>query len=168
MIRTLNKKTKNTSSGLSLVEVIVGAAIIGTSVISIVGIYGGLTKLSYRNTPRVQAAMLAEEGTEALKTMRDSGWTSQIASLTVGSTYRLAWTGGSWKATTSSALIDNAFDRTFVLSDVNRDSVTFNVVTSGGVLDTSTKKATVTVAWRDDGATTTKSLETYLFNTFSN
>lgn len=153
---------------MSLVEVIVGAAIIGTAMVAIVGIFGGLSKLSYRNTARIQATMLAEEGIEALKTMRDAGWTSNISSLnTSGTTYRLFWSGSAWKATTSSSLIDNMFDRTFVVTPVNRDA-SFNVISSGGSVDTNSRNVVVTVSWRDDNATTSKSLEDYIFNSFNN
>lgn len=156
------------TSGLSLVEVIVAAAIILTSVVALVGVFGGLTSLSLRNTPRVQAAMLLDEGAEALRLIRDIGYTANIASLSNGTTYHLVWQGGTWKATTTASMIDSYFDRTFTLAAVNRDSTTFNIVTSGGTLDTGTRKATISVAWNDGTGTTTKSVELYIYNTFSN
>jgi Tfp pilus assembly protein PilV len=162
-----NRSSLNKNLGISLVEVVIAATIIGTSIIFIVGVYGGMAKLSYRNTPRIQADMLAEEGIEAVRTMRDAGWTSNISTLSTTTTYRLAWTGSKWQATTSVALIDNTFDRTFKVTDVGRDS-NFNVVSSGGTYDAGSKKVTVYVSWQDSGATSTKSLEDYIFNTYSN
>ena len=156
-----------TSRGISLIEVIVGAAIIAASIVSIMGVYGGLSKLSYRNMPRLQATLLSEEGIEALMTMRDAGWTSKIASLTVGTTYHLYWTGNVWQATSSPATIDSTFDRTFVLSNIARDA-SFNIVSSGGTTDVNTRKVVVSVSWLDDTATSTKSMETYLSNTYNN
>lgn len=161
------KKFINRKRGLSLIEVVVGAGIIGTSLVTVIFIYGSLTRMSYDNTARIQAAMLAEEGIEAVKTMRDFGWNSKISPLTNGSTYRLAYTNGAWSATTSTALIDNKFERTFVLAAVSRD-INSNIVTSGGTNDTGTRKVTVSVAWSNGSATTTKTLESYIFNTFSN
>jgi Tfp pilus assembly protein PilV len=154
-------------SGMSLIEVIVGSAIIVSSMVSIIGVYGGLTNLSLRNMPKVQAAMLLEEGAEILRLMRDSGWSSKIGTLSNGTTYRFVWQNNAWTSTTSTQMIDNFFDRTFVLSTVNRDA-SHNIVTSGGTLDTGTKKATMYVSWRDGAATTTKSVELYIYNTFSN
>ncbi|MES3005700.1 MAG: type II secretion system protein [Patescibacteria group bacterium] len=154
--------------GMSLVEVIIAAAIIGSSVVFIMGVYSGLSKLSFRNTARIQSAMLAEEGVVAVKTMRDAGWSSQIASLTMETPYRLYWTGSAWRATTSPAIIDNQFDRTFVLSSVSRDNTSADIVTSGGTVDVNSRKVTVNVAYQDNGATTTKSLESYIFNIFNN
>lgn len=159
---------KNHKKGMSLIEVVIAAAIIGGSIVFIMGIYASLSSLSFRNTARIQSAMLAEEGIAALKTMRDAGWSSRIASLTVGTTYRLNWSGSYWQATTSAALIDDQFDRTFVLSSVSRDNIDSDIVTSGGTVDSNSRKVTISVSWLDGGATTTKSLESYLFNIFSN
>ena len=165
-----NKKNAGRKiAGMSLVEVIVGAAIIGTAMVTIVGVFGGLSKLSYRNTARIQAAMLSEEGIEAIKTMRDAGWSAKISPLnTSGNTvYRLYWTGTAWTSTTTSSKIDNTFERTFMVYTVERDA-SFNVVSSGGTTDTNSRKVVVTVSWQDDGAIVTKSLEDYIFNTFNN
>jgi hypothetical protein len=111
--------------------------------------------------------MLLDEGAEALRLMRDDGWTTNIASLTVDTPYRLAW-NNAWTATTSTALIDNYFDRTFTLSSVSRDASSYDIVSSGGTADTNTKKATVSVSWNDGSGTTTKSVELYLYNRFAN
>lgn len=154
--------------GMSLVEIIIGSSIIMVSVVALLGVFGGLTSLSVKNTPRVQAAMLLDEGAEILKIFRDSGWTSNIASLTNGTTYRFLWQSNAWIATTSSNMIDGIFDRTFMLSAVNRDSTSYDIVTSGGTTDTGTRKATITVSWNDGSGTTSKSVEMYVYNTFSN
>ena len=175
----IKNKTKNSSggtgrvsrvsAGMSLIEVVVGSAIIIASLASIIGAYGGLTGLSLRNTPKVQAAMLLDEGAEVLKVLRDTGWTSKIAPLATGGTaYRLVWQNNAWAATTSVAMIDNFFDRTVRFYTVNRDATSYDVVTSGGTLDTGTRRAVVSVAWRDGTATTTRSIELFLYNTFSN
>jgi Tfp pilus assembly protein PilV len=157
----------NKNKGLSLIEVVIGAGIIGASVVTVISIYGTLTRMSYDNTARIQAAMLAEEGIEAVKTMRDSGWDSNIGTLTNGSTYRLAYSSGAWHSTTSAVWIDSKFERTFTVSSVARDGSS-NIVTSGGTTDTGTKLVNVSVAWSDGRATTTKSLQTYIFDIFSN
>lgn len=159
------KKFK-TSKGMSLVEVLVAAAIIVASVVSIMGAYAGLTSLSLKNTPKLQAAMLLAEGAEALRIMKESGWSTNIGNLTNGTTYRFTWDNSEsrWKSTTTVSLIDGMFDRTFVLSAVNRDATTFDPVTSGGTLDSNTKKAVIQVSWSDGTSTTTKSVETYIYN----
>ncbi len=163
------KQVKNRAGkGMSLVEIVVGAAIIMTAVVSLLGIFGGLTNLSIRNTPRVQAAMLLDEGAEVLRLMRDAGWHSKIGNLANGTTYRLLWQNSAWTSTTTATLVDGKFDRTFVLSAVNRDATTYDIVTSGGSVDTGTRKATISVAWNDGSGTTTKSVQMYIYDTFSN
>lgn len=159
---------KKPVKGMSLVEVLVASAIIMTSVVAIMGAYGGLSTLSMGNTPKVQAAMLLEEGAEALRLMRDAGYASQIASLSNGTSYGLAWSNGQWRATTTRAAIDSQFYRTFTLSAVNRDATSYNIVATGGTPDAGTRKATVSVSWRDRGATSTRTVELYIYNTFNN
>src|SRR5438105_3116687 len=121
------------NKGFSIVEVLVAAAIISASSATIFGAYALATRYSLENTPNIKAAMLLEEGAEALKVMRDSSWTKKIASLSLGTSYRFYFdqTQGTWLATTSVAMIDKQFDRAFTLSAVGRDS-SFNVLSSGG------------------------------------
>jgi Tfp pilus assembly protein PilV len=160
---------KKSSKGISLVEVLVAAAIIATSVAGVIGVYGGLTSLSIKNTPRVQAAMLLEEGAEAVKMMRDSGWTRNIGSLSNNTAYGLVWNSSTgWGATTTVSLIDGFFYRTVTFSQVSRDTTSFDIVSSDGAVDAHTKKAIISVAWKDGTATTTKTVEMYVHNRFSN
>lgn len=153
-------------SGFSLVEIIVGAAIIASSVVAIVGVYGTVSNTANRTTPRLQASFLAEEGVEAVRSMRDKTWSGRIANLTVGTTYYLSWTGTEWIATTTSSQIDSQFTRTVSFQSVNRDG-NYNIASTGSN-DTSTRKATINVSWRDNNATSTRKLESYIFNTFNN
>ncbi len=162
------KRPSSAARGMSLIEVIVGAAIMASSLVAIIGLYGGLTSLSLRTTPRVQAAMLLEEGAEIVRLMRDSGWTSQIGTLTNGTPYRLIWSSNAWRATTTASAIDGLFDRTVTLAAVNRDATSYNIVSSGGALDTGTRRATITVSWPDGAATTSKSVQLYIHNSFNN
>lgn len=157
--------------GVSLVEVLIASAIIMSSVVSIMGVYSGLTSIAIRNTAKVQAGMLLDEGAEALRFMRDVSWSTNINPLVNGTTYTLYWdytvANYGWKATTTRDMIDDQFDRTFVVSSVNRDATTYDIVNSGGTLDTGTRKATISVAWYDGAATSTKSIIMYLYNTYN-
>ncbi len=159
------------NAGVSIVEVLIASAIIMTSVVSIMGVYGGLTSIAIRNTSKVQAGMLLDEGAEALRFMRDVSWNTNIAPLINGTTYTLYWdysvSNYGWRATTTRDMIDDQFDRTFVLSSVNRDATSFDIVNSGGTLDSGTRKATITVSWYDGVATSSKSIIMYLFNTYN-
>ena len=148
-----------------MVEVIIASAIMAMVLVSIISVYNSMAKLSLQNTDAVQANFLLEEGAEIVRVMRDTSW-AQIASTTDGVIYRFYWNSTTWVATTSVFTVDQ-FDRTVVFSPVNRDA-DFNITSTGGTLDANSRKATISVAFQRDGATTTKSLEIYTFNTFRN
>ena len=161
------RRAYNFKKGISVVEVIVASVVIPLAVISISVIYGNLISLSARNTAKVQAAFLLDEGIDAIKTMRGESW-SNIASTTEGVPYYFIWSTDRWKATTTPASIDGFFTRYFVVSSVNRDTTDFNILTSTstGVSDAGTKKVDITVSWSDQGATSTRTTSMYIFNLY--
>lgn len=161
-------KNKNSKQGFSLIEIIIASAVMLVAWLAVFYTFSVLTQFSSRNTSSIKASMLLEEGSEALRSIKDVSWTTNIvplASCTSSSPCRITYdfVNNLWEATTSPILIDGKFDRTFFLSDVYRDS-SFNVVSSGGTLDAGSEKATITVSWFQGNATTSESLETYLFN----
>ncbi|MFA6463548.1 MAG: prepilin-type N-terminal cleavage/methylation domain-containing protein [Candidatus Paceibacterota bacterium] len=158
--------------GFSLIEIIIASSVILIVWIVVFYTFSVLTQFSSRSNSSIKASMILEEGGEALRSLKDSSWTNNIApSSTCTDSYpcRLSYNTISnlWTSTTSLIMIDNKFDRIFFLSAVNRDS-NFNVVTSGGTIDQNSKKATVIVSWYQGNATTSQSLETYLFNDLNN
>lgn len=157
--------------GFSMVEVIVASSIISVTLLVLVSVYSAVARYSLSNVRALKASQLVEESIEVLHYLRDSGYTRNIAQLTVGSTYYLYWDqtvgSGSWTATTSDILLENRYQVSFALSSVYRDT-NFNVVSSGGTLDSGSRKAVVSISWREGTATTTKTGETYLFNIFNN
>ncbi len=165
MIRVMKSLLKN-KKGFSLVEILIGSAIVSASIIYIANSYANFVSLSTTNTARIQAAFLLDEGVEALKTMRGESWTQNIASTTASTTYYLIWSTNKWKATTTPQLVDNIFTRTMVFTPVYRDA-NFNVAESG-TIDPGSKKVDFTVSWLDKGATTTKSTGIYIFNIYNN
>lgn len=155
----------NKKQGMGMVEVIIASAVMSIVLVSIISVYSSLAELSLKNTEVVQANFLLEEGAEILRIMRDDGW-QNIESTTVNTQYRFLWNNTTWVATTSLVLVDQ-FDRTVVLQNVNRDT-NFNIVSTGGILDPGTRKANISVSWNRKNATTTKMIETYVFNTLNN
>jgi Tfp pilus assembly protein PilV len=125
------------NKGSLLIEVMIAAAIISSSVLASVGVFGTIARLQYRNTARIQASFLADEGIEAVKTLRNASWNTNIKNLTIGSKYYLYWNNHSWNINASTTLIDGQFSRYFTLNNVYRDS-NFNIVastTSGAAID---------------------------------
>lgn len=153
-------------SGFSLVEVLVMVFVVTFSIFIIWKIYILYIKISFSNPATFQASFLAEEGIEAIKFMRDSNWTSNIATLSSGTSYTLIFNGIVWEATTTPAFINDRFDRRISLADVYRDG-SGNIAASG-TLDLNTKKVLVVVSWLKDTATSTREITTYVSNIFNN
>lgn len=157
-------KYKNSGSGI--LEVIVGLAIVAVGVFSLLRAYNYYLNFALLHKYNVQAVLLAEEGVEAVKLLRDTSWSSKITPLGTGTPYGIAFVGSSWTSTTTRQYIDGRFDRTFVLSEVYRDSN--DRIASSGTLDSNTRKLIVSVSSRNMLATTTKSISTYITNIFAN
>lgn len=158
---------RNLKRGVSLVEIVIATSIIALTLVTLVTIYSLVAKYSLSNIRSFKATGLVEESAEILGYLRDKSWTDNIAPLAIGTTYKLFWTGTDWTATTTAPLLEGRYDVSFQLASVYRDG-SFNVVSSGGTLDSRSRKATVGVAWREGTATTTKTIEVYVFDTFSN
>lgn len=154
------KKNSNKNLGFGLIEIVVGSAIFALSILGISSYYQQALQVSQKTGKFVQAGFLLEEGMEIAKYFRDTSWTN-ISGLTPGTTYHLSWDGSTWATSTTNIFVDGIFERTFVIDNVNRDS-NDDIVSSGGTLDAGTKKATVSVSWNERGATTTKTISTYL------
>jgi len=111
--------------GFSLVEVILSSAVFVLLVTALVGayLYGQESTMLAGN--RARANMLAEEGLEAVRNIRDGG--TGIANLTNG-TFGLSTAGNQWNLFGSSD-VTGIFTRQLVISsvDTKRKSVTANV-----------------------------------------
>lgn len=163
----MGRQVRKGTSGVGLVEVVVAAAIVILVVFSLIAAYLVYFRAGLDNPARLQATLLAEEGVEVLKSFRDNGWSSTIATFSTGTDYHLATSSLSWEATTSPKFIFGKFDRVFRLSEVMRDA-SGNIIASGGTNDIGTRKVVVTVSWLTTRGTTTRSLSLYLTNLFNN
>lgn len=153
------KKSKK-QLGFFLIEVVIASALAGGILISLLGLVQNTVDISKRSLEKTQAGYLLEEGSEALKTIRDAAW-SNISSLSNGTTYYLSWNGSVWQTSTTPSMVDS-FTRTVVLEAVSRDG-SDDIVSSGGTYDdTRTRKATVTVTWEVQSGTQTESIVFYL------
>lgn len=156
---------KNT--GFGLMEIIAASAVMVMVVLAVFDAFSVYIRTSKNNLDSVKASYLAEEGIEAVKIMRDAGWIQKISTITEGTAFRVGWNGTTWTSTSSSALIDGKFDRVIVLNNACRDGGT-NSFIQCGTSDPNARKVSVAVSWRNNNATTTKVLETYITNLFEN
>ncbi len=133
--------TKLDQRGQALVEILVA---IGLSAILLPTLAGALvTSRSARagNDQRLQATALLHSTTEAVRSVRDGGWTP----FTTNGTYHPEVSGSSWTLVSGSDTA-NGLTRQVVISDARRDS-SGAIVSSGGTVDSSTKQVTSTVSW---------------------
>lgn len=159
--------TCHLQSGFVLVEALVAATIISIVLAAGIGAFMLAIRTSLGNAQELQSAFLAEEGLEAIRILRDNSWSSNIATRTSSSTFYIAWSGTTWLATSSNQYIDSMFERSVIFYDVYRDA-NQDITTSGGTLDSNTKKVTVSVSWRTPSGTSTRALSMYLSNMFNN
>lgn len=156
------------NNGISLVEVVIGTALILLSLTGLASAYSFYLKAGLKNMDNLKAAFLLQEGMEAATLLRDTSWNS-FASLAPGARYFLFWDGSAWMATATPALIDAAFTRTLTLDDVYRRASDKDIVASTSPdaksLDNNTKKLTVRVTASSTPALD-KSMTTYLTNLF--
>ncbi len=121
------------------------------------------------------AGTVLEEAAEAVRTVRDSGW-SAITGLSSSLSYYPTFCA----STNTWALLDTStspasgctgktegiFTRTITVASVSRDG-SDNITASGGSVDSGTRLVTVTVSWQERGTTMTKNLSFYIMNIFS-
>ncbi len=147
-------------------EIVIGLSVITLFLFGVLAVARLSARLSQENANNIKAAFLLEEGTEALKILRDAGWTANIASLAVASDYYFSFNNSQWQADASDVFIDGIFERKFRLENVYRDGQ--DRIADSGSLDPNTKKVSLSVSWRQRSATTTKTISTYLTNLFNN
>ncbi len=142
--------------GLGLIEIVVGTAIISLSLVGLVTAFNVFIRTGLSNTNKIQATYIMEEGLEAVRYLRDAGYSANISSLTSGTSYYLLFDGSDWSATTTQTLIDSRFDRIVTIADVYRrdsdDDIVASTSPDSKTLDSNTIQATVTVSWDSSGS----------------
>lgn len=146
-----------------MIEVIIASTIITLSMIAATAVAQKSMYVSRQATHTTQASFLLEEGAEVVRIMRDNNWTN-ISGLTVGTSYYSAFSAGAWSFSTTPSTIGD-FTRTVQIANVNRDNTTKDISVSG-TNDIGTKLVTVTVTWKEGGATISKTLSFYILDIF--
>ena len=155
--------------GFTLLEILIGAGIITASFLGVLTVFDRLTKTSQQMIYLTQANFLLEEGLEAARIWRDASW-ANLGNWPAGTAYYLTWSGGKWATSTNNIFLDSQFERKIKLDSVARDDNSDDIIPpggGGGTDDPGTKFMTMSVAWSANGATTTKSISTYLTDFFN-
>ncbi|MCI5108291.1 MAG: prepilin-type N-terminal cleavage/methylation domain-containing protein [Candidatus Pacebacteria bacterium] len=141
----------NTNRGISLIELLIGASILTIVMVALVVVFQSFLVNSFTSVEKVQGALLAEEGIEAVKSIRDNDW----GNLSDGTHYLTF--SSDWSFTETPETI-GIFSRTVLIEGAYRDVA--DDLASSGTSDPDTKKITVTVNW----SAGTETIETYITN----
>ncbi len=134
---SINKKP---SSGQSVIEVIIAVAIFVILASGSVTVILGSFLSSRQGSEETQASFYAQEGLDAVKSIRDQSW-----EFLVDGDHGLSFAGGKWVFNGTSEVLGK-YTRKITISPVNR-SVGGDIAPTGGTLDPNTKKAVALVTW---------------------
>jgi Tfp pilus assembly protein PilV len=162
----VQKNIKKCTTGFTLVEVLIACSIITMTIFALFSAAQKGVSVSNQALRQTQAITLLEEGADAVKSIRDTQW-STIANLTDGATYYLSFDNSTnvWTLTTTPAQpIDGIFKRSLVFQTATRDSN--DDLALGGTPDDHTKKVSVTVTFPSSNGVISKTLDLYLSDIF--
>lgn len=150
--------------GFGLIEVVISTALASLVLFAFLQVETISVRLLRTEKDNVEATLIAQEGLEAVRSVRDESWTNNIGWRTDISSPSLPYypvvENGKWKlATSSPGLVNGKYNRYVIFEKVMRNG-SDQIVASGGTDDPGTKKITVR-------ATTTQTaaiLTSYLTN----
>ncbi len=157
------------NKGFGLLEIVIAVAIVGGALWALASVFLLAERAQELSREKLQAVFLAEEGLETLRYLRDSGWSSNIATLSINTDYYLSFDSGAsqWSiVSTPPAKIEGVFERSFRIENVLRDSGAN--IAPVGTNDPETRKIIMNVAWSFQQSSENVSLEAYLADLFGN
>lgn len=160
------KSHRVSSGGFGMVEMVIGAAVLSTSLLGISSFFQTALRASSLTQASLQGDYLLEEGMESVKIFRDLSYTNNFFKMSTTTNYYFTWSGTNWATTTVNTFVDGKFERKFTLADVKRD--VNSDIAGAGTYDPDIKLVTVSVAWGSPLGTTTRSIQTYVTNIFNN
>ena len=155
---------KNTK-GIGLVEILIVTAVLGVGLLAVISFLIYSRGVTFQVARTTEATTIAEEGIEAVRSIRDEVWGSV---LTAG-TYYPEVVSDKWTLNAvDPGPINNLYTRTVVIEDVGRDVTTDHILISGGTNDPNTKKVTSSVTWTENGRNKQVQLIAYITNLLGN
>jgi type II secretory pathway pseudopilin PulG len=146
--------------GQLLVEILVTIGLFAILSPALLNGFTSVTQSRVQQEQRTDSATLLNETQEAVRAVRERGWTS----FAVNGTYHPTLNDGVWSLESGPDTIGD-LTRTVVISDVYRDNS--GAIVESGTLDPSTKKVTTTISWtrpRVSSISATQYITRYLDN----
>ena len=139
------------NKGFSIIEILVALFVIAVALSALLGLAAFSLKITNTLRETQQAGNFAQELMEITRNFRDgTSWAANgLGTLSVGSAYHPQQSGSPavWQFSPGQET-EGIFSRKIVFDNIFRDADD-NITLSGGSLDNNTKKATVTVWWKD-------------------
>ena len=159
---------KKFSRGVGIIEIIAATTVAAIFFSAIYALLVFSLETMQKSVREVEAVYLAKEGIEAVRFMRNEGWSANILPLVNGTTYYLDIVGNEWALlTVDPGPVSGVYTREVVFGEVIRD-INDDINTVGAV-DSGTRKLTVTVDWTDIGGDANNiTIETYMTNFLTN
>jgi len=133
-------------SGFGLIEIVIVTAIVIVTLGAFLQAGTLSVRLLHTQKESLIATLLAQEGMEAVRAVRDESWTANIAPLVNGTTYYPAVINNKWGITTNNPGVQNGlYSRSITFAQVSRNGQ--DDIAPSGTVDTNTRKVTVTVSW---------------------
>lgn len=152
--------------GISIVEVIIAAAIIMVSVTGIITALLTFLKISNNNTDKTQAVLMLEETQEVVQYIRDKSYADNIAILDSSDDYYVVWNGLDYSLSTTTQVEKGKFTRKLNFETVDRD--VDDDITESGTTDTGTRKVTVDISWSNSEGNDNISSEFLIHDVYQN
>jgi len=163
MLGALNSRSHKNANGFGLVEIVVAVGIISITLFALLQTELVAIKLLRTEKENLEAMLLAEESLEAVRSIRDESWTTQIATLTDGALYHPVVENGKWKLSAgSSTVISGKYQRSVTFKTALRN--VRDQIAASGTADPDTKEVTAIVSW---GSGKQKTLTAYITNFLS-
>lgn len=160
------KSKKIFQQGFGLIEITISIAILGVAIFSMFQLAAFSLKYMERIEVKTKAYYLGQEAIEAVRFLRDTGWTTNIKNIPLNTNFYPEILQGKWVLSASDpGVIDNLYTRYVFFNAVYRDAN--DNIAAVGNLDQNTKKITVKVTWQDEAQNQEAVIATYLTN-FSN
>lgn len=129
-------------SGQSLIELLLAVSLASILLPALLTGLVASRQGKVQQDQRIKAVQILQETQEAIRSIREKGWSN----LTTSGTYHPVISGSSWSLASGSDIVGD-YTRQIAITDVYRDTTTKQIVTSGGFLDPSTKRADITITW---------------------
>lgn len=156
------------SRGFGLIEIVIVTAVVTVALFAFSQAGVLALRLLRNEKENLEAALLAQEALEAVRSVRDESWTNNIDPLINGTSYYPTVVNNKWSLVAiPQGFINGKYLRYVRLDQVFRDGS--DHIAPSGTLDINTRRVSARVEWRKNvttpvAATTTSELVTYITN----